>query len=110
MKEKVYGINGDETIWERIKCSSEWEQGCYHFDGTWHVSNLALEKMQPGELDAIILHIYKLVEKFNGIDFYLRFENMKGDILIIKQQLSRSQSMSSPKEYHYTTIMLPEEY
>ena len=110
MTEKVYSINGYETDWERIKCSNEWEQGSYYFDGTWRVTQLALEKMKPGELDAIILHIHKLVEKFNGIDFYLRFKNTKDDILIIKQQLSRSGSMSSPKEHHYTTIMLSQEY
>ena len=86
------------------------QDGDYWFDGRIFMTNNIQADIPQIELMGIINHLQTLAKEQEGIDYLQVFKTEEGDKIFIIDQITKSQIETSPKEYHYCTILYPYEY
>lgn len=86
------------------------QSGDYYFDGRVFVTNNVQADIPQAELIEIIEHLQTLAKSQEGIDYLQVFKTEEGDKIYVIDQITKPQVKTSPKEYHYCTILYPYEY
>lgn len=88
----------------------EEQSGDYWFGGQVYMTSNIQADIPEKELIEMITHIHKLAKERNGLDYLQVFTNAERDKIFVIDQIAKSQVETSPKEYHYCTILYDHEY
>jgi len=85
--------------------------GKYYFSGRFVVTSGIQDLLSEDEVKAIYLDVQNLVKEKKGIDYLVVYvhEDM-GQKLFFSDQLDQDMLENHPKEHHYCTLLLAEEW